>query len=83
MTGRVFKGQVRAIHLCHKLNAGGDLYQSGLTIREALESVSKNVYVLPAIQREFVWNPEQISRLFDSLMQGYHFVGAFGFQEFL
>jgi len=54
------------------------LYQSGLTIREALESVSKNLYVLPAIQREFVWNPEQISRLFDSLMQGYPF-GTFLF----
>jgi uncharacterized protein with ParB-like and HNH nuclease domain len=27
-------------------------------------------YVLPAIQREFVWKPEQIERLFDSLMQG-------------
>ena len=54
------------------------MYQSGLTIREALESVSKNLYVLPAIQREFVWNPEQISRLFDSLMQGYPF-GTFLF----
>jgi hypothetical protein len=54
------------------------LYQSGLTIREALESVSKNLYVLPAIQREFVWDPEQICRLFDSLMQGYPF-GTFLF----
>lgn len=54
------------------------MYQSGLTIREALESVSKNLYVLPAIQREFVWDPEQISRLFDSLMQGYPF-GTFLF----
>ncbi len=29
--------------------------------------------MLPAIQREFVWRPEQICRLFDSLMQGYPF----------
>lgn len=29
--------------------------------------------VLPAIQREFVWRPDQIYRLFDSLMQGYPF----------
>lgn len=28
-------------------------------------------YFLPAIQRPFVWEPEQIVRLFDSLMQGY------------
>jgi len=34
--------------------------------------------VLPAIQREFVWKPEQIERLFDSLMQGYPF-GTFLF----
>ena len=54
------------------------MYQSGLTIRDALEAVSKNHYVLPAIQREFVWKPEQICRLFDSLMQGYPF-GTFLF----
>ena len=63
-------------HDCDTL--GDPLYQSGLTIREALDSVSKNLYVLPAIQREFVWGPEQISRLFDSLMQGYPF-GTFLF----
>jgi hypothetical protein len=54
------------------------MYQSGLTIKDALDDISKNVYVLPAIQREFVWKPEQICRLFDSLMQGYPF-GTFLF----
>ncbi len=54
------------------------MYQSGLTIKDALEAVSKNLYVLPAIQREFVWRPRQICRLFDSLMQGYPF-GTFLF----
>lgn len=54
------------------------MYQSGLTIRAALNAVSNNLYVLPAIQREFVWKPEQICRLFDSLMQGYPF-GTFLF----
>ena len=54
------------------------MYQSGLTIKDALDAVSKNHYVLPAIQREFVWKPEQICRLFDSLMQGYPF-GTFLF----
>jgi uncharacterized protein DUF262 len=28
-------------------------------------------YYLPAIQREFVWQPEQIIQLFDSLLRGY------------
>jgi uncharacterized protein with ParB-like and HNH nuclease domain len=31
------------------------MYQSGLTIKDALDAVSKNHYVLPAIQRELVW----------------------------
>lgn len=54
------------------------MYQSGLTIKDALTDVSRNLYVLPAIQREFVWKAEQICRLFDSLMQGYPF-GTFLF----
>ena len=28
-------------------------------------------YYLPAIQREFVWKPEQIAQLFDSILRGY------------
>jgi len=49
------------------------MYQIGGTIKEILESIQQNKFVLPAIQREFVWKPEQIARLFDSLMQGYPF----------
>ena len=49
------------------------MYQTGGTIKETIELVQKHEYVLPAIQREFVWKPEQIQRLFDSLMQGYPF----------
>lgn len=49
------------------------MYQTGGTIKETLEAIQQTKYVLPAIQREFVWNPEQIARLFDSLMQGYPF----------
>ncbi len=47
------------------------MYQTGGTIKEAIELVQRHEYVLPAIQREFVWKPEQIQRLFDSLMQGW------------
>ena len=49
------------------------MYQQGGTIRQALERIGTNEYVLPAIQREFVWSPDQICRLFDSVMQGYPF----------
>lgn len=40
------------------------------TIAELLGKLNCS-YFLPAIQRPFVWEPEQIVRLFDSLMQGY------------
>ena len=49
------------------------MYQQGGTISNALDSIASNEYVLPAIQREFVWRPEQICSLFDSVMQGYPF----------
>ena len=48
-------------------------YQQGGTIKEALDQIMSNEYVLPAIQREFVWRQEQICALFDSVMQGYPF----------
>ena len=49
------------------------MYQQGGTIKQTLDKIVSNEYVLPAIQREFVWSPDQICRLFDSLMQGYPF----------
>jgi hypothetical protein len=54
------------------------MYKPGGTIADALGAIQKKDYVLPAIQREFVWKPDQIERLFDSLMQGYPF-GTFLF----
>jgi uncharacterized protein with ParB-like and HNH nuclease domain len=50
------------------------------------ESISLTVgrmnrqYFLPAIQREFVWKPEQIIQLFDSIMRGYP-ISSFLFWE--
>ena len=49
------------------------MYQTGHTIKETLDEIHRHDLVLPAIQREFVWRPDQIARLFDSLMQGYPF----------
>lgn len=37
-------------------------------------------YFLPAIQREFVWKPEQIIQLFDSILRGYP-ISSFLFWE--
>ena len=49
------------------------MYQTGATLKETLDEIHRHELVLPAIQREFVWQPEQICRLFDSLMQCYPF----------
>ena len=54
------------------------MHQQGGTIKEVLDSIASHGYVLPAIQREFVWRPEQVCNLFDSVMQGYPF-GEFMF----
>lgn len=51
-----------------------------LTIKEAITKISKKDFLLPAIQREFVWDADQIERLFDSLMRDYP-VGSFLFWE--
>jgi hypothetical protein len=53
-------------------------YQTAITVKTTLDRIWKHEYVLPAIQREFVWNPKQICKLFDSLMQGFP-VGSFLF----
>lgn len=49
------------------------MYQQGGTIKDAVDRITRNEWVLPAIQREFVWRPRQICALFDSVMQGYPF----------
>lgn len=54
------------------------MYKPGGPIIDALTRIQNNQYVLPAIQREFVWQPEQIAKLFDSLMQDYP-IGTFLF----
>ena len=49
-----------------------------ITIKRALDHISRSDYVLPAIQREFVWSTDQIGRLFDSVLRDYP-IGTFLF----
>ena len=49
------------------------------SIAIAIERMNRQ-YFLPAIQREFVWKPEQIVQLFDSIMRGYP-ISSFLFWE--
>ena len=70
-------------------------YQTPLTIAKVIQNIDTKKYFLPSIQREFVWSPQQIEKLFDSLMRGYPIstflfwevpkekVGEFQFYEFL
>lgn len=54
------------------------MYKPEGTVKDALSHIEKGDYVLPAIQREFVWEPDQICKFYDSLMRGYPF-GTFLF----
>lgn len=42
-------------------------YQTALTINEVINEIHAKKYLLPSIQREFVWDTDQITRLFDTL----------------
>lgn len=55
-------------------------YQVPLTVAKALERIHRHDYVIPAIQREFVWSQGQIGNLFDSLLRKYP-IGTFLFWQ--
>lgn len=46
-------------------------YETALKISDVVNDIHRKKYLLPAIQREFVWGTYQIERLFDSLMRDY------------
>lgn len=46
-------------------------YEKPITIKEAVKSIQDQEFILPAIQREFVWNTYQIEILFDSILRDY------------
>ncbi|MFC6907080.1 DUF262 domain-containing protein [Halalkalicoccus tibetensis] len=46
-----------------------------MSIREAVDDLNESIF-LPAIQREFVWDTEQIIKLFDSVLRDYP-IGSF------
>ena len=53
-------------------------YQAPISIKQAVERINRQEYILPAIQREFVWTREQMIRLLDSIMKDYP-IGSFLF----
>ena len=46
-------------------------YYPPISIKQAIDKIDYSQYLLPAIQREFVWSTGQIELLFDSLMRNY------------
>lgn len=42
-----------------------------MSVSTLLDGIEKGRIVLPAIQRDFVWNEDRIEKLFDSLFRGY------------
>lgn len=46
-------------------------FKTPITIKEIVQKIENNEYLLPAIQREFVWSSHKIEWLFDSIMRDY------------
>ena len=46
-------------------------YEKPISIKEAIDCIKDQEFILPAIQREFVWNTTQIEVLFDSILRDY------------
>jgi len=51
-----------------------------ITVKDAIDYIIDRTYLLPAIQRKFVWSSDQIEVLFDSMMRGYP-INSFMFWE--
>jgi len=47
------------------------LIEGSITIYEALQHIENGKYVMPAFQRQFVWNMQQIEKLWDSILLHY------------
>lgn len=42
-----------------------------ISIKDAVRGIDKNEYILPSLQRKFIWKPKQIENLFNSIMMGF------------
>lgn len=46
-------------------------FEKPITIRDAINKIDRREFLLPALQRQFVWDSDKIEMLFDSLMRDY------------
>lgn len=54
-----------------EINSTNSSFKYPITISDAIANIVARKYLLPAIQRKFVWSTEKIEVLFDSIMRGY------------
>ncbi len=47
------------------------LEEHSITIYDAVKNVESGKYIMPAFQRQFVWDMPRIEKLWDSILQGY------------
>ena len=55
-------------------------FQAPISVSDVISRIRSRRLLLPAIQREFVWEPHKVEWLFDSLLQNYP-IGSFLFWE--
>lgn len=48
-----------------------EIKDGSITIYEALQNIENGKYVMPAFQRQYVWDMEQIEKLWDSILLDY------------
>ena len=46
-------------------------FATPITIKDAIDKIVARNYLIPAIQRKFVWSSDKVETLFDSIMRGY------------
>jgi uncharacterized protein with ParB-like and HNH nuclease domain len=55
-------------------------FATPITVKDTIDAIDEGTYLLPAIQRKFVWSSDKIEVLFDSIMRGYP-INSFMFWE--
>lgn len=55
-------------------------FATPITIKDAIDKIVARNYLIPAIQRKFVWSSDKVETLFDSIMRGYP-INSFMFWE--
>lgn len=55
-------------------------FKTPISVKEAIDKIHNREFLLPAIQRKFIWSSSQVELLFDSIMRGYP-INSFMFWE--